>query len=112
MSQVLFRNFKQKLIIRVLGKFLCHLVSYSLGISVYVSTLTSLAIAIDRYFVIIYPFKPRMKLCVCIMLIGVVWIVSLSISLPLAIYMKLVESKVDGVVKYQCRVSKLLYTLN
>lgn len=39
------------------------------------------------------------------MLIGVVWIVSLSISLPLAIYMKLVESKVDGVVKYQCRVS-------
>jgi neuropeptide Y receptor len=55
---------------------------------VYVSTLTSLAIAIDRYFVIVHPFKPRMKLGVCILLIAVVWIVAVSISLPLAIYVK------------------------
>ncbi len=54
----------------------------------YVSTLTSLAIAIDRYFVIVHPFKPRMKLGVCILLIAVVWIVAVSISLPLAIYVK------------------------
>lgn len=72
-----------------LGKFLCHLVPFSLGVSVYVSTLTSLAIAIDRYFVIVHPYKPRMKLGVCCLLIAVVWIVSISISLPLAIYMEL-----------------------
>ena len=70
------------------GKFLCHLVPFSLGVCVYVSTLTSLAIAIDRYFVIVHPFKPRMKLGVCLLLIAVVWIVSISISLPLAIYYK------------------------
>ena len=63
------------------GKFLCHLVPFSLGTSVNVSTLTSLAIAIDRYFVIVHPFKPRMKLGVCILLIAVVWIVAISISL-------------------------------
>jgi neuropeptide Y receptor len=89
----------------VLGKFLCHLVSYSTGISVYVSTLTSLAIAIDRYFVIVHPFKPRMKLGICILLIAVVWIVSLSISLPLAIYMKLFEEVENGEIKYQCKES-------
>ena len=70
----------------ILGEFLCHLIPFSLTVSVYVSTLTSLAIAIDRYFVIVHPFKPRMKLGVCILLIGVIWIVSISISLPLAIY--------------------------
>ena len=72
----------------VFGKFLCHLVPFSLGVCVYVSTLTSLAIAIDRYFVIVHPFKPRMKLGVCLLLIIVIWIVAISISLPLAIYYK------------------------
>nr|QVK45910.1 G protein-coupled receptor [Proales similis] len=86
----------------ILGRFLCHLVSYSTGISVYVSTLTSLAIAIDRYFVIVHPFKPRMKLGVCVLLIAIVWLVSLSISLPLAIYMKLIKIEHNGQVKYQC----------
>ena len=89
----------------ILGKFLCHLVSYSLGISVYVSTLTSLAIAIDRYFVIVHPFKPRMKLGVCILLIAVVWIVSLSISLPLAIYIELIHINKNGVTIRKCSES-------
>jgi len=41
----------------VFGEALCRLVPMSLGISVHVSTLTSVAIAIDRYFVIVHPFK-------------------------------------------------------
>ncbi|CAF0787559.1 unnamed protein product [Adineta steineri] len=71
-----------------LGRILCHIVPMSLGISVYVSTLTSLAIAVDRYFVIVHPFRSRMRLGVCILLIIVIWIVGISISLPLAIYMR------------------------
>ncbi|CAF1256312.1 unnamed protein product [Adineta steineri] len=71
-----------------LGRVLCHLVPMSLGISVYVSTLTSLAIAVDRYFVIVHPFRSRMRLGVCILLIIVIWVVGISISLPLAIYMR------------------------
>lgn len=91
----------------ILGKFLCHLVPFSLGVSVYVSTLTSLAIAIDRYFVIVHPFKPRMKLGVCCLLIAVVWIVSISISLPLAIYIELLREKVGAnqEPRETCRVS-------
>lgn len=83
----------------MLGKFLCHLVPFSLGVSVYVSTLTSLAIAIDRYFVIVHPFKPRMRRGVCVLLIAVVWLVSISISLPLAIYMEYTMDRTNGKAK-------------
>ena len=62
---------------------------------VYVSTLTSLAIAVDRYFVIVHPFRSRMRLGVCILLIIVIWIVGISISLPLAIYMRLDREKCE-----------------
>ena len=78
--------------------------NYSIGVSVYVSSLTSLAIAVDRYFVIVHPFKPRMKMGVCILLIVAVWVVSLSICLPLAIYMRLeVHPNQNGVELIQCR---------
>lgn len=99
-----------------LGRILCHIVPMSLGISgkifisfvlsllwffssssfiVYVSTLTSLAIAVDRYFVIVHPFRSRMRLGVCILLIIVIWIVGISISLPLAIYMRFDRTKCE-----------------
>ena len=100
-----------------LGRILCHLVPMSLGISgrilrrsnsskslvslVYVSTLTSLAIAVDRYFVIVHPFRSRMRLGVCILLIIVIWIVGISISLPLAIYMRFDTAKCE-VSERQC----------
>ncbi|BFY97596.1 hypothetical protein BsWGS_00636 [Bradybaena similaris] len=70
----------------IFGKALCHIVPMILCISVYVSTLTSTAIAVDRYFVIVYPFKPRMKVYMCVLMIFAVWVISVSISLPLGIY--------------------------
>lgn len=72
----------------VFGETLCHLVPMTLGLSVYVSTLTSTAIAIDRFFVIVHPFRPRMKKVTCLMLLVAIWIISISISLPLGIYQK------------------------
>ncbi|XP_018896634.1 prolactin-releasing peptide receptor isoform X2 [Bemisia tabaci] len=71
----------------VFGQALCHLVSYAQGTSVYVSTLTLTAIAIDRFFVIIYPFKPRMKLVTCLSIIIGIWIFSLLVTLPYGWYM-------------------------
>jgi len=74
------------------GEALCHLVPMTMGVSVHVSTLTSTAIAVDRYFVIVHPFRPRMKSGVCLMLIVAIWLISVSISLPLAIYQKVSHS--------------------
>ncbi len=41
---------------------------------------------------IVHPFKPRMKVFVCLLLIVAIWIISVSISLPLAIYQKVRRS--------------------
>ena len=84
------------------GETLCHIVPMTLGVSVHVSTLTSTAIAIDRYFVIVHPFKPRMNVAVCLALIIAIWVTSISISLPLAIYQKVSWSNDD---EYICHES-------
>lgn len=41
----------------VFGEALCHVLPMTLGVSVHVSTLTSTAIAVNRYFVIVHPFR-------------------------------------------------------
>jgi neuropeptide Y receptor len=77
---------------------LCHLVPFAQGISVYVSTLTLTSIAVDRFFVIIYPFRPRMKLSTCIAIIIAIWVFAILITLPYCIYM--FQKPIDG--KYYC----------
>ncbi|KAK7871026.1 hypothetical protein R5R35_014090 [Gryllus longicercus] len=84
----------------VFGNVLCHLVPYAQGSSVYISTFTLSSIAVDRFFVIIYPFHPRMKLGTCVLIICVIWIFSLLVTLPYGIYMKMNLSPDED--KYYC----------
>ncbi|CAH8491456.1 unnamed protein product [Heterobilharzia americana] len=69
-----------------LPEIVCKLLPTTMGVSVYVSTLTSMAIALDRYFVIVHPFLPRMKIWLCFIIIFIVWIIAILISMPLAVY--------------------------
>ncbi|MCL4148270.1 UNVERIFIED_CONTAM: hypothetical protein GTU68_044035 [Idotea baltica] len=82
----------------IFGRVLCHLLSWSQGVSVYVSTLTLTSIAIDRFFVIIYPFRPRLRLQVCYFIIISIWIFSLSATIPYAFYIG--QAKYEG--RYYC----------
>ncbi|KAF6209074.1 hypothetical protein GE061_014817 [Apolygus lucorum] len=70
------------------GPLLCYMVAYAQGTSVYISTLTLTSIAVDRFFVIIYPFKPRMKLRTCGVIIVLIWVVSLVLMFPYGLYVK------------------------
>ncbi|CAH8526868.1 unnamed protein product [Schistosoma intercalatum] len=72
-----------------LPTFLCKLLPVTMGVSVYVSTLTSTAIAADRYLVIVHPFRTRMSHSICGLIIAGVWLISVLISLPLGIYTKI-----------------------
>ncbi|KAL1397053.1 hypothetical protein pipiens_010035 [Culex pipiens pipiens] len=72
----------------IFGKLICHTVPLAQGCSVYISTLTLTSIAIDRFFVIIYPFHPRMKLSTCITIIVLIWIFSMLVTLPYGLYMR------------------------
>lgn len=75
----------------IFGAPLCHLVPYAQGCSVYISTLTLTSIAIDRFFVIIYPFAPRMKLSTALVIIISVWLISLLVTSPYGLFMKIVQ---------------------
>nr|ALM88307.1 neuropeptide receptor A11 [Chilo suppressalis] len=77
----------------VFGRLLCHLMPYVQGTSVYISTLTLTSIAIDRFFVIIYPFHPRMKLNTCIFIIIFIWLFSLVVTCPYGLFMGLLITK-------------------
>lgn len=72
----------------IFGRVVCHLVPYVQATSVYVSTLTLTAIAIDRFFVILYPLKQRMKLSTCMSVLFGIWITAMLVTLPYGIYMR------------------------
>ncbi|OON14491.1 7 transmembrane receptor [Opisthorchis viverrini] len=69
-----------------LPEAVCKLLPITMAVSVYVSTLTSMAIALDRFFVIVHPFIPRMRIWLCFFIIITIWVVAVLISLPLAVY--------------------------
>lgn len=76
----------------VFGRVLCHLVPYAQGVSVYISAFTLMSIAIDRFFVIIYPFKPRLQVSVCYIIIFSVWGLAGLLTLPYGIFMDLIPT--------------------
>ncbi|XP_071361671.1 prokineticin receptor 1a [Trachinotus anak] len=66
------------------GLLLCASTNYLRTVSLYVSTNALLAIAVDRYMVILYPLKPRMKHQTAYCVILTVWIIPIFISIPSA----------------------------
>ncbi|XP_037050899.1 prolactin-releasing peptide receptor-like [Bradysia coprophila] len=86
----------------IFGTILCHLVPYAQGVSVYTSTLTLMAIAIDRFFVIIYPFQQRMKVIACIVIILIIWMISLMLTLPYGLYMQVAQLNFTGEYEHYC----------
>lgn len=75
----------------IFGTVLCHLITFSQSISVYISTLTLMSIAVDRFVVIMYPFKERMRLQTAVIIICIIWIFSIVATLPYGVFMNLVE---------------------
>ena len=79
----------------IFGTFLCHLVAFLQCWCVYLSTLTLTSIAIDRFFVIIFPFRPRMKICTCLLILLLIWIGAFLLTFPYGYYMKIIDRHID-----------------
>lgn len=71
----------------IFGKFLCQLIGFLQCCCVYLSTLTLTSIAIDRFFVIIFPFRPRMKVSTCLAILLLIWIFAFLLTFPYGYYM-------------------------
>ncbi|KAF5401178.1 Neuropeptide Y receptor invertebrate [Paragonimus heterotremus] len=84
-----------------LPEVVCKLLPITMGVSVYVSTLTSMAIALDRFFVIVHPFLPRMRIWLCFIIIVTIWVIAILISMPLAVYHQKHQDKEKNI--WACR---------
>lgn len=86
------------------GAVLCPVMSYAQAVSVFVSSYTLVSISVDRYIAIIYPLRPRMTPCQAKVAIAVIWIISLSIPMPIAIVSRTVLAHfTDGTMRDRCQ---------
>lgn len=84
----------------IFGQLMCKLVPVILVISVFVSTLTSVVIAVDRYAVIIHPFAPRMTKNMQAGTILAIWVLAASTAIPIGVYTTVLAKSVG--VGYDC----------
>uniref|UniRef100_A0A8C9UZC7 Prokineticin receptor 2-like n=1 Tax=Scleropages formosus TaxID=113540 RepID=A0A8C9UZC7_SCLFO len=68
------------------GPVMCSAVTYLRSVSLYVSTDALLAIAVDRYLVIVHPLRPKMSLQRAWCVLATTWILSLLVALPSAYF--------------------------
>lgn len=88
----------------ILGLFVCKSVSYLQGVSVCASVNTLMAISIDRYYAICYPMKRQISLRACRVVIGLIWVFSLTITLPWTFFFRLMPMLTDSETTLQvCR---------
>nr|ANO39131.1 NPYR-10 [Schmidtea mediterranea] len=72
---------------------LCKIIAMTMSVAVHVSTLTSTAIAVNRFLVIRYPLLPRMQAGLCSLLIITIWLISILISIPMGVFYKTDDRK-------------------
>ena len=86
----------------VFGHALCVLLPFSVGVSVYVSTLTLTVIAVDRFVVIVFPFRARMQTKACLLLICLIDVTAAACTAPYALHMDTAPAGDDGGNATQC----------
>ena len=65
----------------IFPRILCKIAPFAATLSVNVSILTLVAISIDRYHVILYPFKQKLRMKQCYFIIIFIWLISLLLSI-------------------------------
>ncbi|XP_041042520.1 neuropeptide FF receptor 2a [Carcharodon carcharias] len=73
------------------GNFVCKISGLVQGISVSASVFTLVAIAVDRFRCIVYPFKQKLNMTVATIIIAVIWVLAVSIICPSAIMLQVTK---------------------
>jgi hypothetical protein len=82
------------------GLPLCHLLPMVQAVSIFVSTFSLSAIAIDRYNLVVRPHAQPLSVHGATNVAIILWITSIIVSLPYAYYMALVDY--DGICGQVC----------
>ncbi|XP_069958264.1 neuropeptide F receptor [Cherax quadricarinatus] len=75
--------------------FLCKLVGPLQATSIFVSTISITAIALDRYQVIVYPTKESLKTVGAVLMLLLIWVISFMLALPNFIWRTLKHHEVN-----------------
>ncbi|XP_052026141.1 G-protein coupled receptor 83-like [Apodemus sylvaticus] len=87
----------------VFGRIMCHVSRFAQYCSLHVSTLTLMAVAMDRHRVILHPMKPRLTHTQSLIVVGVIWSIAVFLALPHAIYQNVVTLvNMDGDTRSYC----------
>ncbi|KFQ69020.1 Neuropeptide FF receptor 2, partial [Phaethon lepturus] len=75
------------------GSLVCKMSGMVQGISVSASVFTLVAIAVDRFRCIVYPFKQKLTISTAVAIIAVIWILAVAIMCPSAVMLQAQEEK-------------------
>ncbi|XP_028515670.1 QRFP-like peptide receptor isoform X2 [Exaiptasia diaphana] len=99
------------------GQVLCQTMPYLQGVTVCASVGTLTAIACDRFIVIVYPTKRKLKISQTWMSIAFIWGLSAVVTIPVNLHSEVVDDNVEGINRSFCmeiwpsRVSQLTYAM-
>ncbi|KFP75321.1 Neuropeptide FF receptor 2, partial [Apaloderma vittatum] len=75
------------------GSLVCKMSGMVQGISVSASVFTLVAVAVDRFRCIVYPFKQKLTISTAVAIIAVIWILAIAIMCPSAVMLQVQEEK-------------------
>ena len=93
-----------------LGTLTCKLVAGLEATSIFVSTISIMAIAIDRYNVIVYPTKEQFNPAKGVLMVATIWVIALLLATPLFLYKDMVRLENPHrrlLLKYGFQISSL-----
>ena len=81
-SIVMWLRGSEWLVQGVFGSVLCKAVPFLHGVSILVSILTLLAMAVDRFFVIVFPLKKKITVKASKLTIAFIWLLAMAVRFP------------------------------
>ncbi|XP_043916293.1 neuropeptide FF receptor 2-like [Protopterus annectens] len=75
------------------GNTVCKMSGMVQGISVSASVFTLVAIAVDRFRCIVYPFKQKLTISTATLIIAVIWVLAIAIMCPSAVMLQVTEDQ-------------------
>ncbi|XP_038614709.1 neuropeptide FF receptor 2 [Tachyglossus aculeatus] len=73
------------------GNPMCKISGMVQGISVVASVFTLVAIAVDRFQCVVYPFKPKLTVKMALVIVGAVWVLAVALMSPSAVMLRVQE---------------------
>nr|XP_061800518.1 neuropeptide FF receptor 2-like [Nerophis lumbriciformis] len=91
------------------GNTVCKLSGMVQGISVSASVFTLVAIAVDRFRCIVYPFKQKLTIATSKRIIAVIWVLAASISCPSGVMLHVAQEPSVRIVLRRRQESRPFY---